>query len=153
MQLPLLFSFQQPVFGNGFLAGVRMNGRALLEEGDEIWIVGVAPAGFSAGGPDRGAAFSAFKNAWATVLFDIAAESRSFEAFKSACDEFLSAASPSLSQEWQDALEQVRREKYVDTTLKCEPGEQAVSFEVIELTTQQLNPADNVLEVCMQAAA
>jgi hypothetical protein len=65
MQLPLIFSFKEPVLGNGFVAGVRVCGRALLEEdADEVWITGVVPAGLSGGGADRNAAYFQFRKAW-----------------------------------------------------------------------------------------
>ncbi len=153
MALPLLFSFQQPVFGNGFLAGVRMYGRALLEEGDETWISGVAPVGFAAGGADRGAAFTAFRNAWVTVLFDIASESHSFEAFKQACTEFLNSTTPGFTAEWDAALAEVRRTQYVDPTLKREQSDHEVTFDVVELTQQQHDSSENVLEVGLLTAA
>jgi hypothetical protein len=155
MQLPLLFSFRQVVFGDGFVAGVSMEGRALLDEGgpDGAWISSVAPVGFAGGGADRGIAFTEFRNAWITVLFDIAAESRSFDAFKHACTEFLDATEETVSVEWEAALEQIRKTKYVDPTMRRQPVEaHKIGFEVVDLTHIQPK-SENRLEAGVKLAA
>lgn len=152
--LPLLFSFNQVVLGDGFVAGVRVNGRALLEEGEETWISGVATVGFAAGGADRGVAFTEFRNAWMAVLFDIAEESASFEAFEQACTEFLSSRVSRLSAEWDAALAEVRRLKFVDPTLKREDADdQPPSFEVVDLTHLAGKSKENQIETGLKAAA
>ena len=52
---PLLFGFRDLVAGNGFVAGVNLNGRALLaDEGDGFVMYGVNPGGIAAGGSNRG---------------------------------------------------------------------------------------------------
>jgi len=120
-QLPLLFTFAQLVVGNGILAGVRMSGRALLEEeGDETWISGVAPVGFAAGGVDRAAAFIAFQATWHRVLVDIAAESGDFASFKKNCEAFLASSAEPTTKAWLDALADIRRSRYVDPALARE---------------------------------
>jgi hypothetical protein len=154
-QLPLFFSFAQPVFGNGFVAGVHMNGCALMEsEGSEIWISGVAPVGITAGGSDRGSAFAAFRNAWISVLFDIAAESSTFEDFRRSCASFLEARVETLTQEWQRAVDEVRRTKYVDPTLKNEPTDgHKISYGVVDFTGRSFTPNENVVEQDLKLAA
>ncbi len=156
MQLPLLFSFRQVVFGDGFVAGVSMSGRALLEEGGpdgEFWISGVAPVGFAGGGADRGIAFTEFRNAWVTVLFDIAAESSSFDEFRTACAEFLNATTPGTTAGWDAALAEVRQKNYVDPTLRRQVADgHGVSFEVTDLTHLQLKSANKV-EAGLELAA
>lgn len=53
IQLPLLFTFAHVIQGKGYLAGVHMQGRALLEvsteAGEESWIQGISPVGISGG--------------------------------------------------------------------------------------------------------
>ncbi len=156
MQLPLLFSFRQVVVGDGFLAGVRMNGRAILDHpeapGEEIGISGVAPVGISGGGADRGLAFAEFRNAWVSVLFDIASEASSFEQFQTDCTAFLESRVPHLSAEWDAALEVVRQKHYVDATLKSEVvnGDQ-LAFEVVDLS--HLQAEANQIEAGVKQAA
>lgn len=155
MQLPLLFTFKQPVFGNGFLAGVSMSGRALLDESNgETWITGVAPVGLAGGGVDRNAAFADFRKAWVEILFDVADETTSFADFKEQAEEFLSSASASMTQEWQAELDEVRRKNYIDPALRRESADgQGIAYQVVELTAQKYASGENEVEAGLQAAA
>ena len=135
MQLPLIFTFDQVVYGDGFIAEVRMRGRALLEEevvGDgetEHWISGVAPAGFAGGGADRNAAFNDFRVAWGEVLFDIAADCTSFDQFQAECRKFYDSKREHLTRDWIEARERVRREQVTDEQLRtADPAEAEPDF-------------------------
>ena len=88
------------------------------------------------------------------ILFDIAAEADSFTDFKTHCEEFLSSSQESLTKEWIEALEEVRRSGYVDPTLKSEQaGGHEVDFEVLELTPNMYDPGLNEIEPGLKAAA
>lgn len=155
-QLPLVFTFKQIVLGDGFVAGVSMRGRALLEDGgEETWITGVAPAGLAGGGIDRASAFADFRKGWAEILFDIASDSTSFSDFKDRCSDFLATARESITQEWLAALEEVRRTQYEDHALARTEGadEQPVCFDVVELSPREFGPQYNEVESGLQAAA
>ncbi|MEX1025261.1 MAG: hypothetical protein WD226_09305 [Planctomycetota bacterium] len=152
--LPLLFSFSQILLGNGFVAGVRVCGRALLEHEDEaVWISGVKPVGFAGGGNDRAAAFIDFRKNWAAVLFDIAADSASFAEFEAQCSSFLAASEEHLTSDWVQAVSEVRRTKYRDPSL---PSQDAYSkqpwFKIDELT-QHYSADKNDVEAGLLAAA
>ncbi|MEE8469205.1 MAG: hypothetical protein V3T22_12165 [Planctomycetota bacterium] len=154
--LPLLFSFKQVVVGNGFLAGVRMDGHALLEteqvdSGEESWITGVAPVGIAGGGGDRGLAFVEFRKAWIEVVFDIATKASSFDDFRTSCKAFLASEQDSLTALWQEAVAVVRREGYVDPSLRKGDAERGVTFEVVDLT--HLGTEGNQVENGLQLAA
>jgi hypothetical protein len=154
MQLPLLFTFKQVVLGDGFIAGVRMSGRALLAESDEVWITGVAPVGLAGGGIDRAGAFADFRKGWAEILFDISSDSASFEEFRTKCEEFLGSALKELTEEWEEALEDVRARRYVDPLLTSQSAdEQQVAFEVVELKPRKYASDENEAEVGLEAAA
>ena len=88
---PLLLGFRDLVAGNGYIADIALsNGRALLvDEGDGFWMYGVNPGGMAAGGASLGEAQAEFRTAYKSVLFDIAAEAESFEAFKAEVERFL----------------------------------------------------------------
>jgi len=148
MQLPLLFTFKQFVIGKGFIAGVTMSGRALLEEEEtEVWISGIAPVGIAGGGLDRDAAFAEFRKRWVSVLFDIAGEADSYSDFEAQCSEFLASQLSHLTEEWESALREVRKKKYTDATLRTESADkQTVHHEIVELDPSSFNPEDNVLE-------
>lgn len=157
MRLPLLFKFNQAVHGNGFIAGVRVNGRALLEdEWGEVWISGVTPAGFAGGGKDRATALVDFRQRWADILFDIATDASSFQEFKATCETFLKSQADAVDREWETALAEVRAKQYVDPSLPSQPVKnQPLSFEVIELVPASSNAAKNeevVVSVALAAA-
>ncbi len=154
MNLPLIFRFRQLVLGNGFIAGVRMTGRAILEEGEETWITGVAPAGFAGGGVDRNAAFVDFRRGWAEILFEIAAEAASFEELKANCEAFLQASTTELDKDWQAALAQARASGYTDRSLPSVQAEaQPVTYDVCELEPHRSSAEENEVEVVQQVAA
>ena len=154
--LPLLFSFRQVVVGSGFVAGVRMNGRAILETDsidakDECWITGISPVGIAGGGGDRGVAFSEFRKAWTEVVFDLASQASDFKSFKAACIEFLKSSQTDLTKLWTDAVEGVRKTHYADASLKSEKAEQKVIIEVVDLS--KLNKDGNEVENGLRVAA
>lgn len=154
--LPLLFSFKQLVVGKGFLAGVRMDGHALLEterveDHEESWITGVAPVGIAGGGGDRGVAFVEFRKAWIEVVFDVAEKASSFEDFRASCEAFLASKQDSLTALWQEAVATVRREGYVDPSLCKGDADKGVAFEIVDLT--HLGSEGNEVESGMQVAA
>jgi len=157
--IPLVFSFTQVVAGAGFFAGVRLNGRALLEiesdnETDKVWVTGIAPVGIAAGGADRGEAFIQFRNAWIETVFDIAAKAESFEAFRRGCVAFLSAQQDSMTRLWSDAVAAVRQEKYEDPSLaRTDADSHRVAFEVVDLTATHRGAAANEVEPGVKVAA
>ncbi len=154
--LPLLFSFKQVVVGNGFIAGVEMNGRALLETDwvggrAEAWITGIEPVGISGGGGDRGLAFGEFRKSWTLVVFDLAEQARDFQEFKSLCETFLASNQPNMTQLWTDAVAVVRKSHYVDASLGREDASQKVTFKVLDLAN--MRPDHNKVENGVQVAA
>ncbi len=132
-----------------------MTGRAMLEEGPiEAWIAGVAPVGLAGGGIGRNVAFAEFRRAWVEILFDIANEAKSFADFRERFEEFLGSSQESLTREWEVALDEVRRTKFVDPTLKRAPAhQQRVCFEVVELVPASGVPDANQVEAGLLAAA
>src|SRR5687768_9885019 len=79
---PIFYGLRRAIAGAGFLAGVDIKGRALLEYEDGAWwVVGVQPAGIVASGATTADASAAFKDAVTAVLFDSAALTDSFDKF------------------------------------------------------------------------
>ncbi|MCB9916293.1 MAG: hypothetical protein H6828_14280 [Planctomycetes bacterium] len=155
-RLPLLFSFHQVVVGNGFVAGVRMRGRALLEveriDGhEEQWITGIAPVGIAGGGSDRSVACTEFRRAWLEVLFDLAATAGSLDEFRELCGPFLSSQQASLTTLWDEAVASIRREHYVDPSLQSADADVEVAYEVVDLS--HLDADANEVETGLQIAA
>jgi len=107
---PLVFSFRDLIGGNGFVAAVSMDGRVLLaEEDDDTWMFGVQPGGVAGGDRQRDVAFTEFKRNYLSVLFDIAAEAESFDAFSARINEFFAEVNVPNSDDWNAALAEVRR--------------------------------------------
>lgn len=106
---PLLFSRRELVEGNGFIAAVVVNGSALLSEEDgEVWVEGVSPGGFSSDGLNHGDALAKFCAEYRAVLYDIAADTADFEAFKKEVQAFFDATNETALAEWAAAVVEVR---------------------------------------------
>ena len=146
--LPLVFTFREYVQGNGFLAFVVMEGKALLEvEEGEYWLTGINPAGFAGGGLTRSEALTDFRRTWEAVLYDLSAESASFDDFHNACHEFLATEVAHLTADWEAALDFVREYGHEEPGLKTvRLDEHSVQFCVLEIDPKKVQPTGNVVE-------
>jgi hypothetical protein len=107
---PLLFGFKDLIAGNDFVAGVSVNGRALLvDEGDGFWMYGVNPGGLAAGGADRGEAQTEFRQGYRSVLFDIAARAPDFDSFRQQVVQFFEETNSPTDLEWEEVVGEVRK--------------------------------------------
>ncbi len=96
--IPLFFRYRDVVFGRGFAATVETTGRALGErEGDDYVMAGVEPGGLAAGGATPEEARHAFRRTFTEVLFDLAADAPSFQAFKESVEAFVGTSNDSRS--------------------------------------------------------
>jgi hypothetical protein len=146
---PILFGFRDLVAGNGFLASVAVNGRALLVHDDEggYWMHGVNPGGLSAGGLDMGEAQRAFRETYRTILFDISADVREFDEFKAEVEQFFRETSGRLLSEWTEAVEGVREGKiHADGLPRVKSDRAKLSMEVLPLSVDQLEPTVNATD-------
>jgi hypothetical protein len=145
---PLLFGFRDLVAGRGFLAGVAVNGRALLVHDDDngYWLHGVNPGGLSAGGSDMGTALQAFRETHRTVLFDISADAAHFDDFKVEVERFFHETSERLLSKWTEAVERLRAGE-VDVEgmgmLQIRSDRARLSIEVVPLSVERLEPTIN----------
>jgi hypothetical protein len=108
---PLVFSFPDVIVGNGFTARVEITGHAVLceESADSFWLFGVQPGGIAGGGKDWSEARRAFKESYLSVLFDIALDSATYDAFKNGVEQFFAAVNEPNRETWEMALDNVRR--------------------------------------------
>ncbi len=115
---PLVYTTKVTVTGDGFLASVTINGRALLtnEEGDENWwMLGVRPAAIAAHGVEPGAAHLAFQNALEAALVDDAFGAKnSYEAFKAEVERFFNERDQVEEARWEEAGEAIRKGRPVE---------------------------------------
>lgn len=110
MSYPLMFTFHDAVSGKGFLSGVSVWGRALMckEADGEWWIYGVHPGGMADKGGTPQEAFAKFRASYTTVLYDIAEESGSYEAFQKEVQRFYHECSPDGEAQWDNAVKALR---------------------------------------------
>lgn len=141
---PLLFGFRDLIAGNGFVAGVALNGRALLAEEDDkdFWMYGVNPGGLAAGGSTAPEALSEFRKDYRLVLFDIATEAASFEDFERAVSEFFNAINKPTALEWEEAVVEVRSGRVDADWLPKRRAETRLYVEVAKLDHPV--PSENV---------
>lgn len=87
---PLMLTFRDTIFGDGFLASITLHGRALISQEDDgkWWMYGARPAGMVASGYTVVEAFLRFRNRYRETLLDIAQETNSFGAFKTEVERF-----------------------------------------------------------------
>ena len=141
---PLYFRFDEMVLGNGFVAGVRVDGQATAEvqEDGSVWIFGVYPGGLADVGPDLTAAFSAFRQAFRTVLVDIALEKRTFKAFKAEVERFVHETNNEAVAEWEEARRMVRAGHRPAEAMSHDTSERKPGVKVVHLALQ---PGENRL--------
>lgn len=108
--LPMLYSIRELVLGEGFVASVELDGRALAteEEADEWWIYGVNPGAIAASGQTIREAFAALQASFRAYLRDCAASELSFDTFKREVERFFRETDPESLDDWDKALQAVR---------------------------------------------
>jgi hypothetical protein len=106
---PVLFGYRDVISGRHFMAFIKTDGRALLtKEEDGCWLYGVYPGGMAGGGKEIAEASRELKTSYLSVLFDIAEEASSFEAFKEEVERFFHQRNDATMQEWEAAHAQVK---------------------------------------------
>jgi len=111
---PILLQFRDVVAGNGFVAHVLMDGRALLvaEDDGDHWVYGVKPGAVAGGAADVSTALTEFQTQYRSVLFAIASEASTFDEFKREVQAFFEQTD-SDDEAWFKALDEVRKSKNV----------------------------------------
>ena len=152
---PLLFTYRDTLFGNGFLVEVQArNGRALcIREEDEYWIYGVNPGGMAAHGADPEEAHAAFRRTFSHILVDLAQASDSFEAFRDAVRTFFDDTNEGYEAEWRDALVAVQRGEVSLEGVSVMPANSPRSIEVSIKEVAKITPQDNSANVQYLLAA
>ena len=157
---PLLFTFRDTVSGDGFLGGITLSGRALMQEEDgKWWVYGVRPGALAESGDTPQEAFSHFRNRYKEVLFDIAQEERTFEAFKQEVERLFYEPDEEEERRWEDALVLVRSCKGTPpepfSSLPREQPEKrpsAITVERLDRQGKRFTPSDNVPDLLAKAA-
>lgn len=115
--IPILFSYSNVIFGNGFITRIKIDGKALLEQNcEEICISSIKPLGF-AGVGDIVTAFEDFEQTLNSVLYDIAYDSLTFEEFCSMISDFFVSNHFQLKTLWKDSLRDIRKNNLIQFDL------------------------------------
>lgn len=145
--LPLYFDVRQVVAGRGFLAAVRMRGRATcMEDFGSIWIYGVNPGGMAEHGPDRRSAYSNFRRFLVGVLSDIAEDAADFAEFRAAVTDFLEETDAESVDEWTEARREIRGGRVPEVDLPRVSEDLGPEVEVRDLSNApatEITPAIN----------
>lgn len=150
-QYPVVFTITEVVSGNGFLAGVSINGRALIAHEDGAWwTLGVCPAAIAEMDQTPLESYCRFRETFKGYLVDTASSVRDFEAFKAEVDRFFYERDEVEEQRWHAAGEAIREGKVeVEAPfdgLKREPDPRPVGISVERFDTPEakFTPASNV---------
>jgi hypothetical protein len=142
---PILITLRDTISGDGFLAGITLSGRALMREEDgKWWMYGVRPAAIAESGVTIEEAFSRFRNRYKEVLFDIAAETSTFESFKAAVENFFYEADVDDEDErlWEEALKEIRASKCAPPSPFTNLPREAAESKPAQITVEKLSRAD-----------
>ena len=131
---PLLFEYKDLIAGKGFLAGVAIAGRALLQEDAEgFWMYGIQPGGICADGDSPKEAAAEFRAMYRAVLYDIAAQAPDFECFHDEVRKFFEDEDQVLAESWNEAVAEVRQGGLASDWLHKQPAESPRSIAVVRI--------------------
>ncbi len=151
----LIYGFRDAVSGQDFLAGVAIDGRALVvqEGADEWWMYGVTPGGLAAWGKTPNEAHAAFRETYRKVLFDIAGLSGDYDAFRAEVERFYAESDEEDAQRWIEAARAIRNGAVEPAgpigdlpRVKAEDHRCALLVERLDLPKRQFSPADNTVD-------
>lgn len=151
---PIIFGLRDLIQGDGFLAGVAVDGRALLheEEDGSWWAEGVNPGGFVATGTSAAAALEEFRRSYTAILFDIAEDAgSSFREFKAQVSRFFHGSASEVEQEWNDAVNDVRQGRVSAEWLAHQPADSPRRVRVVPI--DQPSAENNKVEAGTALAA
>jgi hypothetical protein len=159
---PLMFTYRDVISGDGFLAGITLSGRALMiKENDEWWIYGVRPGAIAETGKTPQEAYLRFRNRYKQILFDIAGECRTFEAFKQETERFFYEPDEEEERRWEDAVAAIRSGELTKPAALSElPSGEAPETRPSQITVERLDgqrkrfmPTDNVPDIYIPVTA
>ncbi len=107
---PLMFAYKDCIAGNGFLANVKVSGRALmLKEDSQWWMYGVRPAAIAETGETPEETSLKFRESYTKVLFDFAWDAKDFESFEAEVHRFFDETESEIETAWEQAFQLIRK--------------------------------------------
>jgi hypothetical protein len=158
---PLVFTLQDAITGRGFLAGIVVTGKAVMEQEDgKWWMYGVCPGAIAGCGDTPNEAFVDFRNRYKETLFDMAEEFTSFLVFRNAVKEFFDQKDVHENARWESALKTLREnEGAISEPFKALPRKKPEDYKLgiridrlEKLTKSALTPANNIQDSLSKAA-
>lgn len=158
---PLVFTLQDVVTGRGFLAGIVVTGKAVMEHEDgKWWMYGVCPGGLAGSGTTPNEAFVDFRNRYKHALFDMAEEFPNFLTFRSAVQSFFAEEDLQENTRWEESLKILREhEEAITEPFKKLPRKKPSDYKLgiridrLEKMKQSaLKPANNIQDSLAKAA-
>ncbi len=151
VELPLIFTYRDFVYGTGMLAEVRVRGRVLaVKERDGAWMCGVNPGGLAASGATIPEAHAAFRQSFTAILFDIAEDASSFDDFVAQTRQFVNQTNAPVEAAWREAVDAHRANRSVLGTAARDmdelPAETPISIDVVSKTQADCTTALNELD-------
>ena len=157
---PLIFSYGDKISGNGFLASVKVTGKALATEEDGLWwMSGVQPGGLLESGATPNEAFLSFRQKYGLILFDIAEEAHSFDEFKNLVEKFFGETNESEENLWAEAHSLIKAGKVVPKEPFSELRKSSLTFCKIGIDVTRLDnsnkhqTSDNVSDTVIMPLA
>ena len=158
---PLVFTLQDVITGCGFLAGIVVTGKAVMEQEDgKWWMYGVCPGAVAGSGDTPNEAFVDFRNRYKEALFDMAEEFSSFLLFRKAVQEFFDQEDVRENARWDEGLKILRQnEDGISEVFKKlprkQPGDYKLGIRIDRLekmTKSALKPANNIQDSLSKVA-
>jgi len=158
---PLIFTFRDTISGDGFLAGITLCGRALmLNEDEKWWMYGVRPGAIAESGGSVQEAILRFRNRYREVLFDIAGDHHTFDAFKKEAERFFYEPDEEEERRWEDAATAIRSQNLCPpppfgelSREKPESRPSQMSVERLDDINKRFLPSDNIPDIYAALAA
>jgi len=149
-QYPLVCSFREPIVGQGFVAGVDLQCRALAEREDVDgsqssgwWVYGVYPGAVAGSGATLDVAVRDFRDRVKLVLIDFAHDANDFDAFHSEVQSFFFESDEHSISSWDAARKSVREG---NTRLPGLDRVEEVPEPNITVKMIQLRPKENTVD-------
>ncbi len=135
----LFFESGGPVFGEGYIASVRVHGRALAtwdEEDGEFELSGVNPGSLLGFGRTLNEAYQEFVESLRCILIDCASDGASFDEFRSHAEDFFDTTGARIEAHWEAARVRAREgELPNDLGLRVETSNPVLGIEIQQVKT------------------
>lgn len=147
---PILFQYQGPVIGKGFVADVQLCGRLLVEiETNGVWLYGVNPGALAVPAVNIAAGSAAVTKALTAAFVDFAEDASNFDGFKAEVERFFESTDEESDVEWKAAVQAIRNGSLpaLSGLPMKSADETTLSVSVTIRPVEDLTPDDNRIDL------